>query len=664
MWRSPICGKCSKASLPPSTSGRVACLGHGRTYRDRMTSSARGHTDPSRDDIATHSHQGGAVSLASRQTAASPAREVVDENTEITHLYLTFDTPLPIPDTTPRQDDQTTPTAPAPDLTRFADPLLWPRGRKNLMLFLSCVATLLTAYTAGSYAPPARGMAADLHNEGTGAASTTHLAALAGITTFCFGFALAPMVLAPLSEVGGRYPVFAASGVVFVASQAACGAARSLAAMLAARLLTGVGGSVFSTMVGGVIADMWRAEERNTPMALFSGAVLVGTGLGPMAGAEIAGGGARGAWRWVFWHQVIAAGVLMVALIVLFKESRGSILLSRKARALNKWYEEMEQQGYYGVWVEDAPTLRCGGGGQDSDLEAGTPDKTAESADEKAVSRRESVATSTSLQRIRWKVKSDEERASIGKVISISVSRPFHLLFTEPVVFFFSLWVSFAWGVLYLTFGGIPLVFEVVYGWRIRQAGYVFGAMIVGSVVATAVSILQERLLHHRNWDANSDVDTATLSPVWLFLRRRLPTDVPESRLYFTCLSATLLPVGLFLFGLASRPDSHWMVPTVGVGVATVGIFSVYLATFNYLADVYQTYASSALAAQSCCRNILGGIFPLVTGTLFQNLGPANAGIVLGSIAVVLTLVPWVLVLYGERIRARSRFAVALDSKI
>ncbi|KLU91714.1 hypothetical protein MAPG_10231 [Magnaporthiopsis poae ATCC 64411] len=327
----------------------------------------------------------------------------------------------------------------------------------------------------------------------------------------------------------------------------------------------------------------------------------------------------------------------------------------------------METQGYYGVWVDDTLTLSCAGGGgggrPDSDLEAGLLDGTAEGANKKPVSRRESVAASASLQRIRWKVKSDEERASIGKVISISVSRPFHLLFTEPVVFFFSLWVSFAWGVLYLTFGGIPLVFEVVYGWSIRQAGYVFTAMIVGSIVATALGILQEQLLRHRNWDTNSDVDTTTLSPLWLFLRRHLPADAPESRLYFTCLSATLLPVGLFLFGLAARHDSHWIGPTVGVGVATAGIFSVYLATFNYLADVYQAYASSALAAQSCCRNILGGIFPLVTGMLFRNLGPPKAGIVLGSIATVLTLLPWVLVLYGERIRARSRFAVALEKK-
>ena len=33
-----------------------------------------------------------------------------------------------------------------------------------------------------------------------------------------------------------------------------------------------------------------------------------------------------------------------------------------------------------------------------------------------------------------------------------------------------------------------------------------------------------------------------------------------------------------------------------------MGIFSIYLAVFNYLADTYHRYASSALAAQSFCK--------------------------------------------------------------
>ena len=51
------------------------------------------------------------------------------------------------------------------------------------------------------------------------------------------------------------------------------------------------------------------------------------------------------------------------------------------------------------------------------------------------------------------------------------------MLFTEPVVFFFSVWISFSWAVLYLQFGSIPLVFETSHGFNIEQVGAVFTGM-------------------------------------------------------------------------------------------------------------------------------------------------------------------------------------------
>jgi Fe2+ transport system protein B len=88
-----------------------------------------------------------------------------------------------------------------------------------------------------------------------------------------------------------------------------------------------------------------------------------------------------------------------------------------------------------------------------------------------------------------------------------------------------------------------------------------------------------------------------------------------------------------------------------------MGIFSIYLAVFNYFADTYHRYASSALAAQSFCRNIMGGVLPLVTRQMFTGLGYGPASSLLGGVGIVLTFVPWVLMLYGPKIRARSKFA-------
>ncbi|KAK3985299.1 hypothetical protein QBC44DRAFT_250893 [Cladorrhinum sp. PSN332] len=572
--------------------------------------------------------------------------------TPTTSLYLTFSTRLPpLP---------YTPLIPAPNLTCYADPLTWPSRVKTIMVLLSCIATFLCAYTAGSYSPPQKLIQHSLYQ------NPPIRAVLAGITTFCLGFAVAPMFLAPFSELNGRYPVFVVSGIIYVVMQAVCGVVTTLAKMLVARFFVGVGASVFSTMVGGVIADMYVKEERNTPMAVFSGFVLAGTGVGPLVGAVMTqrlGDKVNDAWKWVWWHQALMGGLLMIALVILFRESRGSVLLSRKAKKLNQWYEAMEKLGQYGVMLEKTA---CPEITSESD-ELQTP--TDENKDPIAAQQ----DTVTTIKRIRWIVKADADRASLRQMICISATRPFHLLFTEPVVFWFSAWVSFAWGILYLTFGSIPLVFRQTYDWNLERAGYIFSALIIGSVLGTLLALWQERLLRHPKWAAPLDIIEGTHSaptqssssvfdPVFAFLRRHCPTTSPESRLYFTCLTSTLLPLGLFIFGFTARPSIHFLVPSLGLMLATMGILSIYLAVFNYFADVYTQHASSALAAQSFSRNVLAGFFPLVTKPLYHDFGTVKTTALLGSIAVALTAVPWVLVFWGERIRGRSPFAIATSS--
>ncbi|KAH7402631.1 major facilitator superfamily domain-containing protein [Pyrenochaeta sp. MPI-SDFR-AT-0127] len=513
--------------------------------------------------------------------------DVVDE--EIIWHYLTFETELPHPATIhPTRLDQGPPPEP-PNLAEYTNPFEWSETRKNFTVWMSCIITALSAFTAGAYTPGIGQM-----TEEWGVSS---VAALVGVTTFTTGFAVAPMVLAPFSEINGRRPVFIASGILFVICQLCAGLTRSYAGMLLARFFVGVGGSTFSTMVGGVVSDIYHAQDRNTPMALFSGAALFGTGWGPLVCGFIA---QNTTWRWIFYLQTITCGTMVALICFIFKETRGSVLISRKAKALNKYYEAREAAGYSGFNIT-AP---------------------------------ENSGPTTS-QRIRWKVKSDEERASLGRMIGISLYRPFHLLFTEPVVFWFSLWVAFSWAVLYLTLAAIPLVFQSNHGFSVQQANAVFASMCVGSIISTVLSIYQEKIAKRYGKLINT----------------------PEGRLYFACIESSCMPIGLFMFGWTSSSSIHWIVPTIAVGIATIGIFAIYLSTFNYLADTYHRYASSALAAQSFCRNILGGIFPLITTQMYNRLGYGPASSLLGGIGTLLTVVPWILVFYGPRIRARSKFA-------
>lgn len=214
--------------------------------------------------------------------------------------------------------------------------------------------------------------------------------------------------------------------------------------------------ATFSTMVGGVISDIYHAKDRNTPMALFSASALFGTGLAPLLAGLIV---THTSWRWIYYSHAIVAATCVIIIYFFFDETRGSVLLMRKAKALNAYYEELETTGHYGVIL--------------------LGDNPAEQKD---------------VRRIRWKVKSDEERASLLKMIQISLYRPFRksigalyhpriinnspfdldMLFSEPVVFFFSIWVSFSWAILYLQFGSIPLVFGTNHGFTTEQTGAVF----------------------------------------------------------------------------------------------------------------------------------------------------------------------------------------------
>ena len=522
----------------------------------------------------------------------SEASEVVTPSSPaeipIVYHYLTFETELPSP-TTLQATDPNAPTPPEPpDLRNYVSPFAWSKSRKTYTIWLSCAITVATAYTAGAYAG-ASGQLIEYWG-------VSQVAINVGITTFTTGFATAPMVLAPFSELNGRKPVFVATGILFVICQLCCAVTRSYGGMLAARFFAGVGGSTFSTMVGGVVSDIYVTEDRNTPMAFFSGAALFGTGLGPLCSGFIA---QHISWRWVFYVQVILDGFLILLVTVFFKETRGSVLLSRKAHKLNDWYAAREEAGLTGF------------------------DMLVEGADKKQ------------SQRIRWKVMADEQRESLAKMIGISVYRPFHLLVTEPVVFFFSLWVAFSWAVLYLTFSSIPLVFGTNHHFNVEQNGAVFAAMCVGALLSTILSIYQEKVARHYG----------------------KMSSTPEGRLYFSCIESALLPIGLFWFAWTQFPQFHWIVPTMAIGCATMGIFSVYLAVFQSLADIYHRYASSALAAQSFCRNMLAGIFPLIGDAMFKKLTYQGASSFLGGVGAILTIVPWLLLFYGPRIRARSKFA-------
>ncbi|PHH80616.1 hypothetical protein CDD80_619 [Ophiocordyceps camponoti-rufipedis] len=570
------------------------------------------------------------IEVRHQDDSTSDKTAIVDATSTISYLYLTFDTPLPLPDLS----DESLP--PIPNLQRLRRPLSWSPARKYGVLAVACLAVFISAYSAGAYSPAAALAAEKL--------ATTNTVMLIGMVTFCLGLGLGPMFLAPVSEIWGRLPVFAAAAVNLLVSQIICSVAEHPAVLLTMRFLVGVGASVFSIIASGVVVDLWDKQDRNTPMAIFSGFLIAGYAAGPLVATVLVGAIEDHwlLWRWTFWHQAMADAAVLTAFFVVIRESRESVVLTKRARLLNKWYEELETRGSYGLWMTDKMSYH-----------QSSPSSSKSATKRTGNSSASAESTLGTYRRIRWLVRDDKERLSSGRIIATSIFRPLYLLFTEPIVFFFSLWTAFAWGVLYLSFSILPLLHKAEPERSIR----VYGAMITASAFGTAASIVQQRLLRHPQWREHENESFLFVdSRFWAFMRRRFPVEAPEARLYMTCLSALLLPLGLAVALVLPRFTEKYA-EALGMGIATWGIFSIYLASLNYLADAYGTYASSTLASQNFCRNMTGGSFQLLTAAMLSNLGRLGVGAVLGSIAALLSVTPWVFVFFGERMRASSKFA-------
>jgi len=159
------------------------------------------------DDAATdYDFEEKNISTPGFPTPSPTSKTTLDLSSPLTYHYLSFSTPLPLPVFSP-----SIPRIAPPDLKKFTSPFEWSSTRKSFTLWISCIATMVAGYTAGSYAPPAKQMALEW--------DVSETAVLVGITTFCSGFAIAPMILAPFSEINGRYPVFVGAGLVYLVSR-------------------------------------------------------------------------------------------------------------------------------------------------------------------------------------------------------------------------------------------------------------------------------------------------------------------------------------------------------------------------------------------------------------------------------------------------------------
>jgi MFS family permease len=92
-------------------------------------------------------------------------------------------------------------------LSRYRDPTTWSASSKTIVYGMSVLTTLMAAYSISAYVAGVDAIAAEFQSES--------IIVLIGMPAFQTGFAIGPMVLAPLSEIHGRKPVFLGTYALF-----------------------------------------------------------------------------------------------------------------------------------------------------------------------------------------------------------------------------------------------------------------------------------------------------------------------------------------------------------------------------------------------------------------------------------------------------------------
>jgi MFS family permease len=165
------------------------------------------------------------------------------------------------------------------------------------------------------------------------------------VTIWELGEAAGPLLIAPLSELFGRAPLFHSCNGLFVFATVLAALSTSVPMFISARALTGlaVAGNVLNPAI---VGDMFISEERGAAMSLIMLAPLLGGAVGPSISGAIA---EKAGWRVVVWMSAGLAALCELLFILFFRETYEVKILKKRASKLRA---ETGNQELRTIWDE------------------------------------------------------------------------------------------------------------------------------------------------------------------------------------------------------------------------------------------------------------------------------------------------------------------------
>ncbi|GAA5966389.1 hypothetical protein JCM8115_002855 [Rhodotorula mucilaginosa] len=405
------------------------------------------------------------------------------------------------------------------------------------------------------------------------------------IAIFVAGYCVGPLLWGPLSERYGRRLIFLFVWPFYTGFQVGCALSPNIGSLIVFRFLGGCFAAAPLTNSGGIIADLWGPDRRGDAMAIFALMPFAGPALAPICSGFMQVTGTS--FRWIFWVLTIFAGACGIGIIFLLPETYLPVLMAAEAKRLRK---ETGDDRYH------------------ADLD-------------------------------------NKQESGVKAVLQRTVLKPFIMFFQEPMLAVITLYMSLVYGVVYLLFEAIPIVFSRTHHLNAGLSGCVFLALLSGGAAGVLGYLFY--------WN-----------PKYMKIHHALGGKMvpPEERLKPLLISAPALAVAFFWFGWTGQYESVsiWA-PIMAVFVLGFCVLYVFLTGFNYLIDCYLWNAASALSINTVIRSTFGAGFPLFATQMYNTLGTGGASSLLGGLATLFIPVPFILIKYGKRIRALSKNAVVMD---
>lgn len=190
------------------------------------------------------------------------------------------------------------------------DPLRWGNARKTAILLIVSAGSLIAGLAVSIQNPANAQIQSDLR------ASSSEISWT--LSVFILVQGIPGLMWSAISEIKGRKFVYVLSVALFVVASAIVAVSKTIGLVIGMRALQAAGSSALMSIAAATLADIYEPHERGTKMGLYYSAPLLGPALGPILGGVLT---QTLGWRSIFWFIAVCAGVVLLALVFLFKDT-------------------------------------------------------------------------------------------------------------------------------------------------------------------------------------------------------------------------------------------------------------------------------------------------------------------------------------------------------